>query len=84
MVEVCPTSNRRIGGISDREHHPVRQLVDFGVRFVVGSDDPGIFDTNLDEEIKSAIAIAELPADSYEELVERAWQSRSEVFTGRL
>ena len=84
VVEVCPTSNRRIGGISDGNHHPVRQLVDFGVPFVVGSDDPGIFDTTLDDEIRSAIAMARLPADFYEELVERAWQSRSEVLTGRL
>ena len=84
VVEVCPTSNRRIGGISDANHHPIRQLIEFGVPFVVGSDDPGIFDTTLDREIKSAIAIAGLPEDSYEEFVERAWQSRSEVLTGRI
>ncbi len=83
VVEVCPTSNRRIGGISDGKHHPVRQFADFGIPFVVGSDDPGIFDTTLNDEIKSAIAIAGLPGDSYEELVDRAWQSRSEVLTGR-
>ena len=84
VVEVCPTSNRRIGGISNGEYHPVRQFVDFGVPFVVGSDDPGVFDTTLNDEIQSAIAVAGLPGDSYEELVERAWQSRSEVLTGRL
>ena len=84
VIEVCPTSNRRIGGISDGRHHPVRQFSDFGVPFVVGSDDPGIFDTTLADEIKSAIAIAGLPADSHEQLVERAWQSRSEVLTGRI
>ena len=61
VVEVCPISNHRIGGISDGKHHPVRQLVDFGIPFVVGSDDPGIFDTTLNDEIKSAIAISGLP-----------------------
>ncbi len=84
VVEVCPTSNRRIGGISDGKHHPIRQFADFGVPFVVGSDDPGIFDTTLADEIKSAITIAGFPGDSHEELVERTWQSRSEVLTRRI
>ena len=83
VIEVCPTSNRRIGGISDGKHHPVRQFVEFGVPFVVGSDDPGIFDTTLTDEIESAVAIAGLPEGSYGDLVERAWQCRSEVLTGR-
>ena len=84
VIEVCPTSNRRIGGISDAKHHPIRQFIDFGVPFVVGSDDPGIFDTTLDREIESAIAIAELPEDFYGDIVERAWRCRSEVLTGRV
>ena len=84
IIEVCPTSNRRIGGISDAQYHPIRQFVDFGVPFVVGTDDPGIFDTTLAREIESAIAIAELPLDSYGDIVERAWRCRSEVLTGRI
>ena len=84
IIEVCPTSNRRIGGIVEDRYHPIRQFVDFGLPFVVGSDDPGIFDTSLGKEIEIALAIAGLPAESYGEIAERSWRSRSEVLVGRV
>ena len=84
IVEVCPTSNRRIGGILGDAYHPIRQFVDFGLPFVVGSDDPGIFDTSLTRELEIALAIADLPAETYAEIAERSWRFRSEVMTGRI
>ena len=84
IIEVCPTSNRRIGGIVEDRYHPLRQFVDFGLPFVVGSDDPGIFDTTLSREIEFATAIADLPAQSFDEIAERSWRCRSEVLTGRI
>jgi adenosine deaminase len=83
IIEVCPTSNLRIAGITEIEHHPIRRFVEFGVPFVVGSDDPGIFDTTLAEEINAAIAIAGLPPDSYGAIAERSWRCRSEALAGR-
>ena len=83
IIEVCPTSNIRIAGITEVEHHPVRRFVELGLPFVVGSDDPGIFDTTLAEEIASAITIASLPPDSYSAIAERSWRFRSEVLSGR-
>ena len=84
VVEVCPTSNRRIGGIVDGRYHPVQAFVEFGLPFVVGSDDPGIFNTTLAREIESVIEIADLQEDSFNELAARSWLSRSEVLTGRI
>ena len=84
VIEVCPTSNIRIAGITENEHHPIRRFVEFGVPFVVGSDDPGIFDTTLAAEIEFAVAIAGLPPDSYGAIAERSWRFRSEVLTGRI
>ena len=83
VVEVCPTSNRRIGGISDPQHHPLVQFAANDVPFVVGTDDPGIFDTTLTDEIWSAIQIAGLPEDAFDEIANRSWSSRSEVLSGR-
>ena len=83
VIEVCPTSNSRIGGISRNEHHPLIQFVAHGAPFVVASDDPGIFDTTVGNEVESAVAIAGLGQDSYDEIVERSWRYRSEVLTGR-
>ncbi len=83
VVEVCPTSNLRIGGIADPRHHPVHRFIASGVPFVVASDDPGIFDTNVRDELAWVAREAGLEAGAVEALVERAWNSRSEVVSGR-
>ena len=84
IIEACPTSNIRIAGITEVDHHPIRRFVEFGVPFVVGSDDPGIFDTTLAGEIDAAIAIAGLPSDSYGAVAGRSWRFRSEALAGRI
>jgi adenosine deaminase len=83
VVEVCPTSNLRIGGIADPLHHPVHRFLDAGVPFVVASDDPGIFDTTIRHELEWVARETGLEAGAVEDLIGRAWRSRSEVLTGR-
>ena len=84
VVEVCPTSNRRIGGISSHHHYPVHRFIENDVPFVVASDDPGIFGTTLADEIDWVVQAADLSADAYDEIAKRSWRYRSEVLTGRL
>lgn len=84
VVEVCPTSNRRIGGITDPAHHPVHRFLAAGLATVVSSDDPGIFGTTLAEELDWVCERTGGGAELREELVATAWKSRSEVLTGRL
>ena len=83
VVEVCPTSNLRIGGIADPLHHPVHRFLEHSVPFVVASDDPGIFDTTVRDELDWVAREAGLEPGAVEDLVERAWNSRSEVVSGR-
>ncbi len=83
VVEVCPTSNRRIGGIADPAHHPVHRFVEKDLPFVVSSDDPGIFGTTLREEIEWVVRAANLGEGMADELARRSWRYRSEVLTGR-
>jgi adenosine deaminase len=83
VVEVCPTSNRRIGGIVDPAHHPVHRFLAAGLSVVVASDDPGIFGTTLADELDWVCAQTGGGADLRQHLVETAWHSRSEVLTGR-
>lgn len=83
VVEVCPTSNLRIGGIADAQYHPVHRFIDSGVPFVVASDDPGIFDTTVRDELAWVAREAGLEEGGVEDLIERAWRSRSEILTGR-
>ena len=83
VVEVCPTSNRRIGGIADAAHHPVHRFLERGVPFVVSSDDPGIFGTTLRDELRWVADAVGLEPDAAQELAARSWRYRSEVLTGR-
>jgi len=83
VVEVCPTSNLRIGGIADPLHHPVHRFIENGVPFVVASDDPGIFDTTVRDELDWVTREAGLEPGAVDDLVRRAWDSRSEVISGR-
>lgn len=51
VIEVCPTSNRRIAGISDPAHHPIHRFLDADLPTIVSSDDPGSLDTTLEQEL---------------------------------
>jgi cytosine/adenosine deaminase-related metal-dependent hydrolase len=83
VIEVCPTSNRRIGGIADAQHHPVHRFLAAGLRVVVASDDPGIFGTTLAQELAWVQQNAGLSDEEQRQLLRNAWQYRSEVLTGR-
>lgn len=83
VIEVCPTSNRRIGGITDPAHHPVHRFLSAGLPVVVSSDDPGLFGTTLADELDWVCRYTGGGDDLRRELIETAWNSRSEVLTGR-
>jgi len=50
VLEVCPSSNLRLGLSSSISAHPLRALHDHGVRCTLNSDDPAVFDTTLARE----------------------------------
>jgi adenosine deaminase len=51
-LELCPTSNLCIGVYKSFKEHPLRQLWDAGVYVTVNSDDPTLFNTDLNNEYK--------------------------------
>jgi len=84
VVEVCPTSNRRIAGLRDDALHPIHQFVAWDVPFVVASDDPGLFGVSLSEELDYACAIVGARSLTREALISRSWRYRSEALVGRV
>ena len=46
-LEVCPTSNYRLGVVAPDAPHPVRTMVDAGLVCTLNSDDPPMFGTTL-------------------------------------
>lgn len=46
VLEICPWSNVYLN-IFKKEEHPIKKLHDLGIKIVIASDDPGIFQKNL-------------------------------------
>jgi hypothetical protein len=51
-LESCPTSNVLLGRMDDYVQHPITGFIRDGLRVTVSSDDPGIFGTTIEEEIR--------------------------------
>lgn len=50
-LEVCPTSNIRLGVYPSLAAHPLRRLREAGVIVTINSDDPPLFNTTLGDEV---------------------------------
>ncbi len=51
VIESCPTSNLRIGGVPNPAAHPIHRFLAAKVNLAVCSDDPGVFNSPLANEI---------------------------------
>lgn len=49
-LELCPTSNIRLGIFPDFAHYPLRTFWDAGVFITVNDDDPALFNTDMTQE----------------------------------
>jgi adenosine deaminase len=49
-LNICPTSNVKLGRVSRMADHPIRTLFDAGVRVTINTDDPLIFGCTLSGE----------------------------------
>jgi len=54
-LHVCPTSNVRIGCVPNLANHPLRGLIDAGIRCTVNSDDPLLFGTTVLNEYRTLV-----------------------------
>jgi len=68
-LEVCPTSNLRLGIYPDIEHHPMRRLYEAGVIVTINSDDPPLFNTTLNSEVALLHSGFDFPLDTIDEII---------------
>ena len=54
VLELCPTSNILTNAVSHMKFHPLKKLFDFGILTTINTDDPGIFNTNMNREFRVA------------------------------
>jgi adenosine deaminase len=66
-LEICPTSNVRLGLAPSLHQHPLRALRDAGIPVTINSDDPVLLGTSLTRELA---AVARALRFSIDDLVE--------------
>jgi adenosine deaminase len=50
-LEVCPSSNLRLGLSASLSTHPLQTLLDYGVPVTINSDDPVLLETDISQEL---------------------------------
>lgn len=83
IIESCPTSNLYIGMIDDLSKHPLKRFVENGLKVCVASDDPGIFNTSLENEYNLCKQIG-LKADKIKQIQLDSFLYTSEILSGRV
>jgi adenosine deaminase len=71
-LEVCPTSNVRLGVCPSFEAHPLPLMLEAGLFVTLNSDDPPMFDTTLTDEYLRAAATFGLDSGDVRDLVMKA------------
>ncbi|MEM7129438.1 MAG: adenosine deaminase [Chloroflexota bacterium] len=66
VIEVCPTSNLRIGGVPDPSAHPIHRFLKSNVNLIISSDDPGNFDITQASEIEWVLNHTDMTLDDLE------------------
>jgi aminodeoxyfutalosine deaminase len=62
-LELCPTSNVRLGLVPSLLAHPIRRLLEHGVAVTVNSDDPVLLGTSLVKELAAVARAHRLSPD---------------------
>jgi adenine deaminase len=59
-LTVCPLSNLRLGGVDRMENHPLKRMLDKGLRATVNSDDPAYFGGYMNENLLAVTTALDL------------------------
>ena len=68
-LEICPTSNVKLGVYTDLAGHPLPGLYYAGVPVTINSDDPPLFNTTLNDEVKLLIDPFNFDIDTINEIL---------------
>jgi adenosine deaminase len=68
-LEVCPTSNLRLGVYPNYTAHPLRRLYEAGVPITINADDPPLFNTTLNDEVELLATAFDLSLDKIDTIL---------------
>jgi adenosine deaminase len=68
QLNVCPTSNVMLDGVSDLASHPIRTLFDNGVPVTINTDDLMIFGQSVSEEYRNLYRAGVFSAEELDDI----------------
>lgn len=71
-LEICPSSNLRLGLVNALGTHPLKKLMAAGVQVTINSDDPVLLSTDLSRELHLVADALQLNLDEITELLQTA------------
>jgi adenine deaminase len=74
-LTVCPLSNYRLAGVSDMRQHPLRKMLDLGLKATLNSDDPAYFGGYMNENFESVVIPLGLTKDNILTLTRNAFDA---------
>jgi adenosine deaminase len=82
VVESCPSSNYLIGMIDTYENLPIKKMIDTKLKCVISADDPGIFETDLQRELKICESIG-ISREKLQMILKKSKEYTSTILSGR-
>lgn len=74
-LTVCPQSNLRLAVIKDMADHPIRKMLDLGLKATVNSDDPAYFGGYVNDNYKALVESIDLQTEEIITLVRNGFDS---------
>jgi adenine deaminase len=72
-LTVCPLSNYHLAGVTDLRQHPLRKMLDLGLKATLNSDDPAYFGGYMNENFDAVVSPLELTKDHVVTLTRNAF-----------
>ena len=73
-LTVCPLSNLKLCVIDDMANHPIKKMLDFGLKATVNSDDPSYFGGYMMDNFKAVIQALNLTQDEIRTLARNSFE----------
>ena len=72
-LTVCPLSNLKLCVVKDMRAHPIKRMLDLGLKATVNSDDPAYFGGYMMANFKAVIEALDLDADNIRTLMKNSF-----------
>ena len=73
-LTVCPLSNTALRNVDHLNNHPLKKMLDLGLKVTVNSDDPAYFGGYLTQNYISCIEALDLSLDEVKQLVRNSFE----------